>query len=153
AVHSRLGNVSTAVGSAGGTSTTLVGGETLELNFATTPIASTKTRDLFFQVKGSYSLQPASRASDVSLVNQDEKFEFVLGPAHPNPSSGNVSFSFTMAKEGPASIRVYDVAGRLVKSLVSGTTEAGPHDIVWNATDDGGRHVGAGVYFYRMDAG
>jgi len=130
-----------------------VGGETLELNFATTPIASTKTRDLFLQVKGSYSLQPASRASDVSLVSSGQEFEFALGAAHPNPSSGTVSFSFTMAKQGPASIRVYDVAGRLVKMLVGGTAEAGPHDIVWNATDDGGRRVGAGVYFYRLDAG
>jgi flagellar hook assembly protein FlgD len=70
-----------------------------------------------------------------------------------NPSNGSVSFSFTMAKQGPASIRVYDVAGRLVKTLVSGTAEGGPHDIIWNATDDGGRRVDAGVYFYRIDAG
>jgi flagellar hook assembly protein FlgD len=58
-----------------------------------------------------------------------------------------------MAKNGPASIRVYDVAGRLVKTLVSGTAEAGPHNITWDASDNGGRRVGAGVYFYRMDAG
>jgi flagellar hook assembly protein FlgD len=80
-------------------------------------------------------------------------YQFALGAARPNPSLGSVSFSFEMAKQGPASIRVYDVAGRLVKTLMSGTAEAGPHDIVWNATDDGGRRVGAGVYFYRMDAG
>jgi hypothetical protein len=40
-----------------------------------------------------------------------------------------------------------------LESGVSGTAESGPHDIVWNATDDGGRRVGAGVRFYRMDAG
>jgi hypothetical protein len=36
--------------------------------------------------------------------------------------------------------------------LVDGSAKAGPHDIVWDLSDNGGRRVGAGVYFYRMDA-
>jgi hypothetical protein len=78
---------------------------------------------------------------------------FALGAARPNPSLSNVTIEYTLAQQIPVSIRVYDVAGRLVKTLVSGTGAPGPHDVTWNAADDHGRKVGAGVYFYRMDAG
>jgi hypothetical protein len=102
-------------------------------------------------------LQPRT-AADVTVIGpvvgvRPRSYQLALGAAHPNPSSGSVSFSFTMAKQGPASIRVYDVAGRLVKTLVSGKVEAGPQNITWDASDDGGHRVGAGVYFYRMDVG
>jgi flagellar hook assembly protein FlgD len=70
-----------------------------------------------------------------------------------NPSRGSVTIGYMLATESPAPIRVYDVAGRLVKTLVSGTGEAGPHEVVWDATSDHGRRVGAGVYFYKMTAG
>lgn len=151
AVHSRLGDVSAAVGSSGGTSTTLVPGDALELGFTTTTVPSGRVRNLFLQAKGAYTTQTASRAGEVTLAGPT--YEFALAPARPNPSSGSVNFSFTMAQQGPVSIRVYDVAGRLVRTLINGPAEPGPHDLVWNATDDGGRRVGAGVYFYRMVAG
>jgi subtilisin family serine protease len=76
-----------------------------------------------------------------------------LGPARPSPSRGKVTIGYSLAQQFPVSIRVYDVAGRLVRTLVSGTGEAGPHDIVWDARDDHGVRVAAGVYFYRMNAG
>src|SRR5262249_19004045 len=131
-------------------------GDTLSLTFSGTPVPTGLVRDVFLTARGSYSA-PADAAASTDLASGTiaaaPTYVFALGAAHPNPTSETVSFSFTMAKEGPTSIPVYDVAGRLVKTLVSGSAEAGPHDIMWNATDDGGRRVGAGVYFYRMDAG
>ena len=48
---------------------------------------------------------------------------------------------------------VYDVAGRLVRTLLDGAhREAGPHAAVWDGRDDGGRGAAAGVYFYRLRA-
>jgi len=38
-------------------------------------------------------------------------------------------------------------------TLVSGMREPGPHEVVWDARDDGGRTVPVGVYFYKMTAG
>lgn len=80
-------------------------------------------------------------------------YTLALGPALPNPTFGAVSIRFTMAEEGPARIRVYDMAGRLVKTLVDGRAVSGPHEILWDASDDRGHSVGSGVYFYRMEAG
>jgi len=80
-------------------------------------------------------------------------YEFALGPARPNPSRGTVTIAYSLAQETPVSIRLYDMAGRLVKTLVQGMGHAGPHEVVWDARDDGGRAVPAGVYFYKMLAG
>jgi flagellar hook assembly protein FlgD len=49
---------------------------------------------------------------------------------------------------------LYDLAGRLVKSLLAeAPLEAGRHNVTWDGTDDRGRAVAAGVYLYRLQAG
>jgi flagellar hook assembly protein FlgD len=47
-------------------------------------------------------------------------------------------------------LAVFDVAGRLVKRLVSESMPAGHHDAVWEGRDSGGRQAAAGVYFFRL---
>jgi flagellar hook assembly protein FlgD len=49
-------------------------------------------------------------------------------------------------------LRLYDVSGRLVRTLVRGPMAAGVHRATWDGRDDGGRSVGSGVYFVRYDA-
>jgi flagellar hook assembly protein FlgD len=48
---------------------------------------------------------------------------------------------------------VYDIAGKLVKTLASGNLPAGPGQVTWNRTDDAGRQVACGVYFCRLQTG
>jgi len=50
-------------------------------------------------------------------------------------------------------MRIYDVAGRLLKELVDGPQLAGPHEVVWDGRSNAGQKVAAGVYFYRIQAG
>jgi hypothetical protein len=45
------------------------------------------------------------------------------------------------------------VQGREVRTLVDGPREAGPHEVVWEGSDDAGRRFSAGVYWVRMTAG
>ena len=40
-----------------------------------------------------------------------------------------------------------------MRTLVRGSLQAGPHEVVWDGTDDGGRAVASGVYLYRLDSG
>jgi flagellar hook assembly protein FlgD len=47
-------------------------------------------------------------------------------------------------------LRVYDVSGRLVRTLVDGRVEAGRHEVAWDGRDQGGRRTASGVYFYRL---
>jgi flagellar hook assembly protein FlgD len=53
---------------------------------------------------------------------------------------------------GAVSLRIYDVGGRLVRTLVEGTLPAGEKSVVWDGRDDTGRPVGSGVYFCRLAA-
>jgi hypothetical protein len=51
------------------------------------------------------------------------------------------------------SLAVYDVRGRLVKTLVAGILAPGPHSVVWDGTNNGGSRVTSGIYFYRISSG
>jgi hypothetical protein len=72
--------------------------------------------------------------------------------ARPNPATRAVTLGFVLAEDSPITIRVYDVAGRRVRTLVEGERAAGTHEVTWNARDDRGYEVGAGTYFCRVTA-
>jgi flagellar hook assembly protein FlgD len=57
-----------------------------------------------------------------------------------------------MPFNGEVSLAIYDVEGRLVANLVSGTKTAGEHTVQWDGLDGAGNRVASGVYFYRMEA-
>lgn len=78
---------------------------------------------------------------------------FALGQNYPNPFNPHTTLRFTLGAAAVASLRVYDVSGRLVRTLVSRPLAAGPHVLTWDGTDDRGGRVASGVYFYRLTAG
>jgi hypothetical protein len=72
----------------------------------------------------------------------------------PNPllAGATGKITFTMANEGPANIDIFDVNGRLVKKVFDGIAKEGVNEAFWNGTDNTGRDVASGVYFYRLRA-
>jgi hypothetical protein len=70
----------------------------------------------------------------------------------PNPFNPVTTVQYDVAVAGNVTITVYDVAGRLVRSLVDTHQAPGRYTAQWNGTDDRGNPVGSGVYFYRMTA-
>ncbi len=74
-----------------------------------------------------------------------------LLPASPNPFNPVTHLRFGLPEDGTASLRIYDVAGRVVRALlVDEPLAAGYHDIVWDGRDDLGRPASSGVYLYRV---
>jgi hypothetical protein len=71
----------------------------------------------------------------------------------PNPFNPRTVIRYQLAKEGPVSLVIYDVTGRLVRRLVSDRQPAGVHEIAWTGEDDRGKDTASGVYFYRLEAG
>jgi len=69
----------------------------------------------------------------------------------PNPFGSETRLAFSLATETAMDLSVYDVAGRRVATLLSGTMAAGDHNLAWNGTDSNGRRVAPGVYVYRLD--
>jgi hypothetical protein len=64
--------------------------------------------------------------------------------------SGTAGIEFGLARADRAVVRIYDVAGRCVRTLADGEFAAGAHMLGWDGTDVQGRHVGHGVYFAAL---
>jgi len=65
----------------------------------------------------------------------------------------DLTISYSLPRTAPISIKIYDASGRLVRTLVWGTEEAGEYTISWDGSDDRGRALSSGVYFARLEAG
>ena len=70
----------------------------------------------------------------------------------PNPFTRTTEIRFCPVTTSGARVRIYDASGRMVRSMVAGTTELAPNcAVVWNGLDDGGRPVCTGCYFIRFE--
>jgi hypothetical protein len=76
-----------------------------------------------------------------------------LEAPYPNPFNPRTVIPFELGERGAVEIKIFDVAGRLVRTLVSGMYEKGRHAAAWNGRDNGGRPVASSVYFCRLKAG
>ena len=76
-----------------------------------------------------------------------------LAQNFPNPFNPTTRISFGLAAPADVSLRIYDAAGRLVRTLVEGARPAGNYSELWDGRDSGGRAVASGIYFYRLTAG
>jgi len=78
-----------------------------------------------------------------------------LSIAGPNPFRDAVRIAYDLSGSNgrPIDVAIYDPAGRCVRSLVRGERDPGPHQIVWDGTDEGGAVLPSGVYFCRFRAG
>jgi hypothetical protein len=76
-----------------------------------------------------------------------------LAPCRPNPCSRGASIAYALPKTGNVSLNVYDVSGRLVRTLESGVRNAGSHQAAWDLRNNSGRAVANGIYLYRLTAG
>ena len=76
----------------------------------------------------------------------------VLLQNFPNPmTASGTRFAFYLPEESSVSLRVYDLSGRLVRTVMAGTAVAGYHEMAWDGADDGGRPVSLGIYFYMLE--
>jgi hypothetical protein len=72
--------------------------------------------------------------------------------AYPNPFNPRTQLAFTLEQSEPVSLRVYDAAGRLVRTLLNESRAAGEQSVSWDGTDEDGIGVGAGVYHVQLAA-
>ncbi|MBK9778043.1 MAG: VCBS repeat-containing protein [bacterium] len=76
----------------------------------------------------------------------------VLGAARPNPFNPSTTIAFTMSSAQHATLAVYTVDGRLVRTLLDGSLPAGAQTAHWDGTGNDGRPVASGTYLYRLRA-
>jgi len=79
--------------------------------------------------------------------------QFDLGQNYPNPFNPETQIQYEIGKAGQVELTVYDLLGRLVRTLVDTEQTAGLHTVKWDARDDLGRRVASGVYVYQIKTG
>jgi subtilisin family serine protease len=72
---------------------------------------------------------------------------------NPNPFGSGTTISYQLPSETKVGLKVYNVAGQLVRTLVNSQQPAGSYAVKWDGRDDGQRKLAAGVYLYRLEAG
>ena len=81
---------------------------------------------------------------------------FSLAQNHPNPFNPSTTISYNVEQSGYVDLKIYDVMGRLVRTLVDNQyISAGHQDysVVWNGLDNHGQKASAGLYIYRLQSG
>ncbi len=76
-----------------------------------------------------------------------------LHGCYPNPSTPETRIAFDLTERRFVSLRIYDVQGRLVRTLAAATVPSGRHQVSWDGRDGSGREAANGVYLCRMTAG
>ena len=77
----------------------------------------------------------------------------LLNITAPGLVSNSTTIRFSVANGGYGKLDVFDMTGKLVKTLVNGNVNAGNHSVVWNRTDNRNEKVSGGVYFYKLTVG
>jgi hypothetical protein len=78
---------------------------------------------------------------------------FALGQNYPNPFNPSTVINYDVPVDGGVvTLRIFDVGGRLVRTLVDSEQGAGRRVATWDGTDDRGQSVSTGIYLYRMEA-
>ena len=77
--------------------------------------------------------------------------ELSFASPKPNPATALSTLRYALPRESRVRLAVYDAAGRLVREVASGIRAAGAHAEAWDLRDGGGRAVGPGLYFARLE--
>ena len=102
------------------------------------------------------------QAVDIVMITDPENagidndvlpYKFALHQNYPNPFNPVTTFRYDLPEDAMANITIYDMMGRQVSTLVNGNQTAGYKSVQWNATNNAGSPVSAGIYLYMIQAG
>ena len=86
-------------------------------------------------------------------INDVLPHKLLLHSNFPNPFNPITTLHYDLPEDGLVNITIYDMMGRIVKTLVNSSQTAGYRTINWNATNNVGQPVSAGLYLYTIQAG
>jgi DNA/RNA endonuclease YhcR with UshA esterase domain len=107
---------------------------------------------------GSYKIEPRF-PSDIVFpttgtgeINNVAARRFGLEQNAPNPFNPVTTIKFQIPKDGHASLRVFNLSGQVVRTIVDSHMERGAYSVTWDGLDAFGRSVASGVYFYKLES-
>jgi hypothetical protein len=96
-----------------------------------------------------FALTPATGVGDGAVPSGLVR----LSAPAPNPSRGETTFALDVPRPTRLTLVVFDVSGRLVRTLADGAYPTGRHAVTWDGRDDAGRDVPSGAFFAKLNAG
>ena len=102
---------------------------------------------------GALTLGVNASAAVLSINGELLPEVFSLHQNYPNPFNPVTKLRYDLPENGHVNITIYDMLGREVKTLINQTQNAGYRSIIWDATNDYGKPVSAGIYLYQIQAG
>lgn len=104
-------------------------------------------RDEFTDVSSRDTFLLFYRASALGVKEQNTPHQFALMQNYPNPFNPTTTIEFTLATPGYTTLKVFDVLGREVTTLVEGVKQPGTYSVTWDATGSP-----SGLYLYKLQA-
>ena len=101
-----------------------------------------------FSDKAYFVYQPTGVQDNPDLPVMPKAYS--LGQFFPNPSNGSAVVKYQLPKAGRVNLKIYNVTGQIIKTLVSGHKTAGYYSIGWDGRDDQGQKARSGIYFYQL---
>ena len=97
--------------------------------------------------------QDTSNCEPLGLDDIQIPFQYSLYQNYPNPFNPVTTLRYDLPEDALVNITIYDMMGRVVKTLINDQQTAGYRSTLWNATNNAGSPVSAGIYLYTIQAG
>jgi hypothetical protein len=93
--------------------------------------------------------------SEMGTDNEEHTMpiKYALHQNYPNPFNPTTTLRYDLPETGLVKINIYDMLGKHIKILINQTQDAGYKSVIWDATNDYGKPVSAGIYLYQIQAG
>ena len=85
-------------------------------------------------------------------VNNQLPHAFNVYSNYPNPFNSSTTLRYDLPEDALVNITIYDIMGRIVRTLINNQQNAGFKSIQWNATNNVGTSLSAGLYLYKIQA-
>jgi hypothetical protein len=94
-----------------------------------------------------------SSVTDVTKQGSTLPKQFSVSQNYPNPFNPSTIINYALPRSSLVTIKIYNVLGQEVRTLVNSELQAGNYTVQWNGDNNTGRSVASGIYIYRVAAG
>jgi flagellar hook assembly protein FlgD len=125
--------------------------DTLSIMFANAVFSDSLGQFLFdYQMNVSEVVIDDVTSVENENINPENMF---ISLAYPNPFNATVTVRYSLPEESDVEIVIYDIRGRVVKTIYKEGVSAGENSIIWEGTGESGEKIASGIYLYRITAG
>lgn len=117
-----------------------------------------RSKSNFFATAGDFFVDDVSVVVDDSPVGVNDELttpppDFALFQNYPNPFNPETTIHYNLPQDEFVLLKIYDLLGREVRTLINAKQSAGKKRISWDGRDDAGKRVSSGMYLYKLKAG